>query len=186
MADFYTQFGPFSVLSRMLRAVFFNPSDVVSRQHQDREGEEGACEAAWDDKDGNQWGGNRWRDGEGEEVLPAADVRGQPHYDDNDDDCESDLSVGHSRQYAQLWCLTPNRNFTKKVVNFPLKRWKKSALDWETFLAVFLFDPFCIQCVDSISSKSTRSRSRKGWTCCRTSSSISTRSASKTGSFFWI
>lgn len=82
----------------MLLAVFFNPYDVVSRQHQDREGKEGARKAAWDDKDGNQWGGNRWRDGEGEEVLPAADVRGQPHYDDNDDDCESDLSVGHSRQ----------------------------------------------------------------------------------------
>lgn len=39
------------------------------------------------------------------------------------------------------------------------------------------------KCVRSISSKSTRSRSRKGWTCCRTSSSTSTRSASKTRCF---
>lgn len=46
-------------------------------QHQDREGEEGAREAARDDPDRNQWGRNRRGDGEGEEVLPAADVRGQ-------------------------------------------------------------------------------------------------------------
>lgn len=38
----------------------------------------------------------------------------------------------------------------------------------------------CIQYVYSISLKSMRSKSRKGWTCCRTSSSTSTHSASKT------
>lgn len=37
-----------------------------------------------------------------------------------------------------------------------------------------------IKSVYSISSKSMRSRSRRGWTCCRTSSSTSTHSASKT------
>lgn len=135
MADFYTQFAPFPVRSRLLRAVFFNPYDVVSRQHQDREGEEGAREAAWDDKDGNQWGGNRWRDGEGEEVLPAADVRGQPHYDDNDDDgCESDLSVldaAGKKVGAQLWCLNSKKDiFTEKVVNFTLKGRKKKECSW--------------------------------------------------------
>lgn len=46
-------------------------------QHQDWEGEEGARTTARDDQDGNQWGGNRRGDGEGEEVLPAPDVRGQ-------------------------------------------------------------------------------------------------------------
>lgn len=45
-------------------------------QHQNREGEEGACSTARDDQDGNQRGGNRRGDGEGEEILPATDVRG--------------------------------------------------------------------------------------------------------------
>lgn len=46
-------------------------------QHQDREGEEGTRTTARDDQDGNQWGGNRRGDGEGEEILPAPDVWGQ-------------------------------------------------------------------------------------------------------------
>lgn len=54
--------------------VLFDPCDVASRQHQDREGEEGARQAARDDQDGDQRGGDRRRDGEGKEVLPAADV----------------------------------------------------------------------------------------------------------------
>lgn len=56
--------------------VLFDTCDVTSCQHQDRKGEEGAREAARDDQDGDQRGGNRWGDGEGEEVLPAADVWG--------------------------------------------------------------------------------------------------------------
>lgn len=45
-----------------------------------------------------------------------------------------------------------------------------------------LFDLICVQYVYSISSKSMRSKSRRGWTCCRTSSSTSMHSASKTKS----
>lgn len=46
-------------------------------QHQDRKGEEGTRTTARNDQDGNQWGGNRRGDGEGEEILPAPDVWGQ-------------------------------------------------------------------------------------------------------------
>ncbi len=46
------------VLSWMF-CVLFDPCDVTSCQHQDREGEEGAREAARDDQDRNQRGGNR-------------------------------------------------------------------------------------------------------------------------------
>lgn len=47
------------MLLSWLRCVRFDPCDVISCQNQDREGEEGAREAARDDQDGNQWGGNR-------------------------------------------------------------------------------------------------------------------------------
>lgn len=57
--------------------VVFDPCDVISCQNQDREGEEGARKAARNDQDGNQWGGDRWGDGEGKEILPATDVWGQ-------------------------------------------------------------------------------------------------------------
>lgn len=114
------------------------------RQHQDREGEEGAREAARDDPDGNQRGRNRWGDGEGEEVLPAADVRG------------------------------PSRHH-KKLDGF----YFETPAAWPSLLLTQ-----SDQCVHSISSKSMRSKSRKGWTCCRTSSSTSTHSASKTRCFY--
>lgn len=59
-------------------------------------------------------------------------------------------------------------------------RWKGCiCLKWS--LSFFsLSDIICIQYVYSISSKSMRSKSRRGWTCCRTSSSTSMHSASKT------
>lgn len=41
-------FRTFSVLLWVC-CVLFDPCDVISCQHQDREGEEGACKAAWDD-----------------------------------------------------------------------------------------------------------------------------------------
>lgn len=61
----------------LLLLLLCDPCDVTSCQHQDREGEEGACAAARDDQDGDQRGGNCWRDGERKEILPAADVWGQ-------------------------------------------------------------------------------------------------------------
>lgn len=60
------------------------------RQDQDREGKEGARQAARDDSDGNQRGGNRRGDGEGKTVLPAADVRGQK-------DKEGQIDQKHSK-----------------------------------------------------------------------------------------
>lgn len=50
---------------------------VSSCQDQNREGEEGARSAARDDPDGDQRRGNSRGDGEGEALLPAANVRGQ-------------------------------------------------------------------------------------------------------------
>lgn len=43
----------FAVLSWICVACPLTPCDVICWQHQDREGEEGACEAAWDDQDGD-------------------------------------------------------------------------------------------------------------------------------------
>lgn len=111
---------------------------VVSYQDQDREGKEGARSAARDDPDRNQRGGNSRGDGEGEKVLPAADVRGQ-----SQNSWISRVSKGKSFRFCVLLQIqvTPSAYST--------------------------------------SLKSTRSKSRRGWTCCRTSSSTSTRSASK-------
>lgn len=71
-----------------------------------------------------------------------------------------------------------------KMKAFTLKcsdmRWNTCVFELKTDLA--LFDLICIHHVYSISSKSMRSKSRKGLTCCRTSSSTSTHSASKTKS----
>lgn len=60
-----------------LMDVLWTQSVWYDLQHQDREGEERACTTARDDQDGNQRGGNRRGDGEGEEILPAADVWSQ-------------------------------------------------------------------------------------------------------------
>lgn len=68
------------------------------------------------------------------------------------------------------------KTFTLKC---PDMRWKGCNM-FEPGVA--LFDLICIRYVYSISSKSMRSKSRRGWTCCRTSSSTSTHSASKTKS----
>lgn len=72
------------------------------------------------------------------------------------------------------------KTFTLKC---PDMRWKGCNV-FEPGVA--LFDLICIRYVYSISSKSMRSKSRRGWTCCRTSSSTSTHSASKTKSCFHL
>lgn len=131
------------------------------RQHQNREGEEGARAAARDDPDGNLWGRNRRRDGEGEKVLPAADVRGRSRY------CSDPLNY--------------EDDVTPQLLPSDESSW---VLFWKACRS-FLLTP-TDQSVHSISSKSMRSKSRKGWTCCRTLSSTSTHSASKTGFFLFI
>lgn len=152
---------------------------ALIRQDQDREGEEGAREAARHDSDGNQRGRNRWRDGEGKKILPAADVRGRTNRD---------------RQFE--------RKITKKAIFSTFYFENEALLKTTTIFLLFeilqdesdrcsaaiapdwtLPDPSAlILSVYSISSKLTRLKSKKEWICCRTSSSTSMHSASKTSS----